>query len=637
MNARRARVGALALALAASGCDLVYPWSKSEPPGTPRGVRASLKSFDAVAVTWSRANGVGAYEVSGRVASGSWRTVGQVSGNTSRVDVALDPSVPDGVALGFRLRAMMGDVWSDWSAEATVTRGLRPAAALTASADAPGLPVRLSWQRGSISATSLVLERRATRSGLEVATWAPLPGVAVSDASYVDSDVGAWTDGARLEYRLRYVLGAAASSDVTATTDAAPPLPPAGLTATATGALGVHLAWTPVSQVATEQVVQRVPHGSGVWADVATLGPAATACDDVVPLEGLYDYRVVARAPGLPDATTPSLVVASATEPFSTATITLPQGVVVDRDAEGTFTLVSDCCATPSVSVPDAGGWTVHTVVPPDQLPASWLSRPYLRAADGTLHLFYVYSDHVGKVSAARDWRDAGGWHTETLPLIPDDTAVDATGALHLVSCASRPFAYATNGSGAWMTELVPHASFFSPDACAIAVGAAGDPRIAYTAFQSTPFGMHVAFLLRDGAGWVEESPLGAAVLPGPEVLRPLAVADGTTLVLDSDSGGMLQLDAYDRTAGGWGAAVRVGTVRGPMSYAVSPDGTRVALGWAQDPGTSNGAGVAVRDGGAWTRTPLAASAQAVGFTAAGKLWAAALVSPGVYVIYDER
>ncbi len=584
---------------------------------------------------WKAEGGVWAYEVSGRVGGGSWVPLGKFLGTTSRFELMLDPEVPEVTKLGFRVRAFIRDVPSQWSDEAVIARGLRPASDLTVEVIAswPTASARLVWIRGSTAAAELVLERRAVRGDVETVPWDRIPGVMVGDVSFMDWGVGAWVDGSRLEYRLRYVLGALESESVAAATNPAPPLPPTGLAASSLGGLTVHLTWTPVSQIPwAQQIVQRTRWGYGDWQNVATLGPSVAAHDDTVPVEGTYQYRITVRATGTLEVSSSPAAVGTPSGPFVPSFVNLP-GVPVYRDADGWFTTAAVASSGLRVYQQDVAGWTTHDIPDPAW---NFLAPSYLRATDGTAHFFYsmFFPD------AAHDWRDAGGWHSELLPFRPTDATIDAAGALHLVTCDfGFDLSYATNGSGIWVSEPIPHSG--TTVKCSIAVGAGGEPQVVYAVARPALPGdlyplVDVQFAVHGVLGWQYEPPPAAAavVAANIEALRLLAVATGTTLIIDGGTDATSELDAYDRGPGGWGAGTRFATVSNRVQGAVSADGTRLAVAWTDVNSFPEPANVAVREAdGAWTTWPLSGSwVNSLGFTPSGKLW----VYTGI-ALYTER
>lgn len=626
------------LMLAASvvaGCDLVYPWSKGSTPASPRSVRAELVSFDEVALDWKAEDGIRAYEVSGRFGDGSWNSFGEYPASSSRVELSLDPAVPEAITLRFRVRGFIGGVPSPWSDEVAIARGLRPASGLTAGVidSWPTVSVQLAWIRGSTTAAELVLERRAVRGTTETVPWERVPGVRVGDVSFTDRGVGGWVDGSRLEYRLRYVLGPFESERVAAATGLAPPLPPTGLAASAPGGLTVHLAWTPISQISwAQQVVQRTPSGLWDWQDVATLGPSVAIHDDTVPVQGAYQYRITVRATDTLETSSSPVQVVTPSGPFVPSLEDLP-GVPVYRSADGSLTTVAIAASGLRVYQQEAGGWTSHDIPDPAW---NFLAPQHLRAPDGTAHFFYS----VSFPGAAHDWRDTGGWHSEALPFRPSDTTIDAGGALHMVACESGfDLSYATNGSGTWVTEPLPHPG--TAVTCSIALGSDGEPRVAYAvarpALPGDPYPLvNVQLVVHGALGWQDApAPASSAVVSSNlEVLRLLAVAGGTTLIIDDGTAATSELEAYDHGPSGWGTGVRLATVTDRVKVAVSADGTRLAVGWSYVDTPLDPANVAVREAdGTWTTWPLSGSwVNSLGFSPAGKLW----IHTGV-ALYTER
>jgi hypothetical protein len=78
-------------------------------------------SRDQVVVAWQPGGGK-TYEVAWRVGTGMWSSLASSSDDGFRYTFVLDPGIPLGTELGFRVRMNRAGTWSDWSPEVTLIR-----------------------------------------------------------------------------------------------------------------------------------------------------------------------------------------------------------------------------------------------------------------------------------------------------------------------------------------------------------------------------------------------------------------------------------------------------------------------------------------------------------------------------------
>ena len=630
---------------------------------TPTDLRAELQGFDSIRIAWTTPAGQDGVQLQGRLAGGAWEAIGDAPPDAIGVEISLRADAPEAADFGFRIRGVKGGSFSEWSAEATVHRGLRPATGLVISSGfGPPPAIGVQWTAGSTQAEAIRVERRIIPRGATPGPWMALPGLALDATSFVDTALDAWVDGADVEYRVTYVKGSEASTPAQGLAGAAPPLAPVGLVASPAGPLSVRLDWTARSTYATKQVVIRAARLAPGEAEVATLGPEVNGWVDTVPEGGTYVYRISARVGDHVNVTNyvadGAPVVGFTSIPgmtLSTSTLVAPGGTKAVRDAAGRFATAAASMYTVSAWRQAGGGWEAHETVLatyPDLSGPGLLLRP-----DGGLELLYRVLFPL-PTTFTREWFD-GAWHAESVSdLQPTDAFVGPGGVLRIVDCQSGLLRHATNASGAWVVETIPVAE--PAQRCAVTTGPAGDVRIAWTSQRPLPPGQGGSptasdlHLVRPGTGgWVDEiAPLGAAAVPvAPSVLRIHAPsADRTVVIFQGFTAGAGGIDvrAVTRDTGTWGAPVSLGIRQfngreESFTSAMSPDGSRIAVAWNgfTTGGCCSPATLAIRGvDGAWTSTILYDTEAwlASGFSPQGKLWVLELspISHLGGILYEE-
>jgi len=632
------------MALAAAVSGLVACGSSDKSVGAPVMIGGQLVTFDDILVTFTPPGRADTIEAEGRLDAGAWESLGSGPGDSNQLSLTLDASAPEDADYSFRVRATRGSATSGWSQVATVHRGVRPATNLQVLAQYDQ-PIQLTWNRGSTQAGVLRLDRRLVAFDGVAGAWSQLASLALDATSYLDADTGHWLDGSSFDYRVVYLKGAAESEPAMASGLQARPLAPVGLVCSPAGETSIRLDWTPRSRYATKQVVVRSPRWGPGSEEVATLPGDAASYVDTVPAPGEYVYFVSARvgdwvnvlnyvADGEPAGgmtAAPGLLL-----PMSW--LAFPGGDQAVRRSDGRFATVAAVQGYPTNSVrtwqQTATGWASRdaTLDGYPQLP-----EPALFSGPGD-RLDLLYGQVLGATWHARF---DGAWSTESLAApFPQDAALDAMGAVHLIACQAGYADYSTNASGAWVTERLPTSVFV--DRCAIAVGTDGRPRVAYTSPQAVPPGQggsstasDLYLLTTTGSAWTEELvPLGAeATQRYGTLLRALAPsADRIVIVYarPSSTVGDVAVGAIERDASGWGTPVAVGQRRSngaPERFAVaaSLDGSRIAIAWngTTYQGSGSPATLAIRSpSGTWTSSSLLETGYgvAIGFSPDGKL-----------------
>ena len=97
---------------------------------TPTDLRAALTSFDTIELTWTTPAGQDGVQLQGRLAGGAWEAIGDAPADAIGLVISLAADAPEAADFGFRIRGVKGGAVSEWSGEATVHRGVRPATGL---------------------------------------------------------------------------------------------------------------------------------------------------------------------------------------------------------------------------------------------------------------------------------------------------------------------------------------------------------------------------------------------------------------------------------------------------------------------------------------------------------------------------
>jgi hypothetical protein len=377
---------------------------------------------------------------------------------------------------------------ADLAAAWLTTPAAIPAApsGLTATA-ASSSQINLAWTSNSTNQTGFVIQRSPNDS-----TWTTLTTTAASATSYSDTTVASATT---YYYRVAATNSAgnsAYTSAASATTLAAIPAAPSGLTATAASASQINLAWTSNSTNQTGFVIQRSPDGS-TWTTVTATAASATSYSDTTVASGTtYYYRVCAtNSAGNSAYTTAASATTPAADPAPTVTISAAGTVSADGTAialsvlgsdllgESSLTYTWSTTGTPpaavsfspndtnaaknatatlskagdyyfQVTITNAAGLstTSDVEVPVDQIPTLTISPPSVTLAAGAQQQFAVSAiDQFGDTvdTSGVTWSvagsDSGAITTSGLYTAPTDNAGDFAVAASLGSYSATAYA----------------------------------------------------------------------------------------------------------------------------------------------------------------------------------------------------
>lgn len=607
-------IGAGVLAgVAALGCGS----TGSEALLAPTGLRVEATTdFDRIELYWNAPAGTfDGFELEGRMGDGAWEQLheGLVPPDVIGVELFLDPATPEATTISFRIRAVRGDARSPYSPEASYRRGVR-APDLSVSSGW-GVGVHLSWVNRSAVADALRLERTARVDGVALGPAEVVP-VAFPAISY--DDTAAWTDCVELSYRLVYSKGQDVSAPSSGITMAALPLAPTSLSVIVASDIAA-VSWTNVSVHAARVEVLRgnAVHWGYNWTEpgaIVALPPGSTSYVDAGLPRGAYSYAVRSSCTGGQVATSPAVgAIAGTWDPFAASALTMPSGGSVARDAVGRWFILRSWLGGAGesgfhFSVPEGAGWETHVRI---ANPGYSASKPLLDA-QGRPHAVYVTVPTAPAAEMFHDWREADGWHTETVAHPSAGSwdapaaAFDADGVLHVVWAEGvDTLRHASNAGGSWSVEEVAVATVTTHGW--LIQARAGGSRLAVV--LSSVYGDPIVLLVRDAGGvWTEETvPTGPVTANVKGDCLPRAfVGSGAEEVLFSGFGS-------DPVAGGWWTVRRDAGVWRPPELVPPPYGQAGCpptaatrdLGRFAFVADSWEAHVAVREAGAWTVHPL--------------------------------
>lgn len=648
-NPFRGAATVVALALAACGSfDVAGPDRPSPPLGLSAGLVQTAPPLVQLEWTAPAGSPPDIIQIELRIAGGPWRPFNAFPGGATGGVVSLPWDTPDGVDVALRIVAVDNGIRSDPTAEVTVPLPVLPA--LNPYLSASGGSIYVSWQRQSVGADAVRVERRLEPVAGDPGPWATVLLGGTDLTSYDDGDLAAWRDGAVYAYRVVYLAGARESAPLEVRSGGGKPLTPIASAETVSGS--VHISWTYPGAAPVRIRITKT--GLGVFGtELAWVDPPATSYDDVGPAPALWTYGVQAILPGNPwwDALTssdPVEVPALVPDPalagvLDARMVEMPAATLAARGPGGGFALVRAFPEPLTTFAEEGGAWV------------SWAAPSGTRASfpgvavDGAAAPHFFYEVATGTWNA---WwrlehrvRTGGAWSVDVGGVIsapgvdPSSSALDAAGDPHFewqdYGGGSLPISWAVRRDGTWSSENLPPPWDGLMRTGPLATDPAGEPGLLA--------GSGPVQLLRHAAGTWSADPLpDSATWVSSFVSRLHLPAADRAIVAGYAFGplGEEQFWVLERDSVGWKAAERVPlSGAGPFGQvysAVSPDGARVALATSGQ--------VAVRTGGAWTTLPLVAvpGGATLGFTPAGKLWVlqglgtASAAERAAYVLYDE-
>ena len=259
-------------------------------PNAPSALSANASSSSTVQLAWVDNSGnETSFRIERKTGSGAFSEIGTVNANsTSYTDNGLQPNT----AYSYRVRAQNAVGNSGYTNTATATtNNTQPNAPSALSANASSSStVQLAWVDNSGNETSFRIERKTGSSAFsEIGT------VNANSTSYTDNGLQPNT---AYNYRVRAqnaVGNSGYSNTATATTNNTLPNAPSALSASASSASVIQLAWTDNSDNETSFRIERKA-GSGAFSEIGTVNANSTSyTDNELQPNTAYSYRVRAK------------------------------------------------------------------------------------------------------------------------------------------------------------------------------------------------------------------------------------------------------------------------------------------------------------------------------------------------------
>ena len=259
-------------------------------PEGPTGPTAVATGPSTVALNWvDESDEETRFEIERREgADGSWNQVAALDPNSTTFgDVGLTPNT----TYHYRVRACNDVGCSGFSDEADATTHEAPPGAPSGLIASPtgSTTVSLTWTDGSDNETRFEIERKTGPAG----DWIL---VRISDPDAVAFGDTGLTPNTAYAYRVRACNGvscSAYSNEASTVTNEVAPEAPTGLGAVATGSATVELTWTDASDNEARFEVERKEGAEGIWSQIGTPNPDATAYGDTgLTPNTTYVYRV---------------------------------------------------------------------------------------------------------------------------------------------------------------------------------------------------------------------------------------------------------------------------------------------------------------------------------------------------------
>ncbi len=289
--------------------------SATTVPAAPATLTATAASTTQINLSWSDVSGETGFKIERKTGSGG--TYAQIATTATGVITFSDTGLTSSTNYYYRVRATGASGDSAYSPEANATTLTVPPSApatLTATA-ASSSQINLSWADVSTE-TGFKIERKTGSGG----TYAQIATVGANVTTYNDTGLTASTI---YFYRVRATNAGGDSSyspEASATTLAAVPPTPTGLTASTASTTQINLSWTDVSGE-TGYKVERKTGSGGTYAQIGTTAANVTTYNDTGLTAGtIYYYRV--RATNASGDSAYSSEVNTATLTLAPATLT---------------------------------------------------------------------------------------------------------------------------------------------------------------------------------------------------------------------------------------------------------------------------------------------------------------------------
>jgi len=284
--------------------------SNSQLPLLPP-AQFTASSYDAqtIKLTWIYPSmEFDGYTLEGRIGAGDFQPINTelIPYYVGSITLTLDTTFPDLVTYSFRIRTVKGGVNSGYSNVAAYERPLLPPSGLTATYSESLAGISLKWERNSLTADGVQLERIVqNESGVTVGDWTVVTLTDPLATTYLDTNV---QDGYKYNYRVKNMKGALGSQAAVLTlpvvfSSVAPPsfiklnLNPEETAFDVTWGIASSATDTTLLERKESNAVGTVIAG---WTELARVIPAVTTFHDSTVLDGRnYAYRVTSLRNGL--------------------------------------------------------------------------------------------------------------------------------------------------------------------------------------------------------------------------------------------------------------------------------------------------------------------------------------------------
>ncbi|WP_243303352.1 fibronectin type III domain-containing protein [Geothrix oryzisoli] len=458
---KRAWGFALAFCLFLIGCGGGGGSSSPAAPVAPQLSATYDPAQTQITLTWTQASGnIDGYNLEFRVGSGTYTLINSspIFSSATTVILTFKATPPELTTFDFRIYTVAGGVNGPYSNVAEIKTPLLPPTYLTATYSLADGGILITWETLSLLTDRYVLERATCdTAGAPTGAWASLSLPNPAATSFVDKAVA---ESQGYLYRVTAWSGTTSSTTRGPSLRAAPP--PLAPTAFAGQALpgAVGLTWVNQSRTATQIQITRVASGGyGPTVLVATLPGTSTSFQDTSLPLGYYLYTI-SVSDGQQATTGPTLYAAPANPanaPSLTATVQTADLSV------GCFALSPD------------GLWALGTSSPFTVLPAPWgtwpawappasvyygLKDPLRLDAQSRPHALYAIQT-ASATALNHAWFDGSAWITEVIAQAPlTDTLsfagpywLDQTGSPQALLYTAAGLRYTRKVAGAWVQE----------------------------------------------------------------------------------------------------------------------------------------------------------------------------------------
>jgi len=252
----------------------------------PSNLSASAVSYKQVTLTWTdNSSEETGFEIERKTGAGG--TYARITTASANATSYTNTGLTQGTEYFYRVRAVSGSNYSQYSNEISVTTQTLPAPSNLTATPLSSSQIRLTWTDNSSDETYFYIEYKTTGNFIS------LGSVAANTTTYTHSNLA---QGTTYTYRVKAYntsnnIYSAYSDEVLATTPVLPP--PSALSATAFSSTQIQLAWTDNSTDETNFHIERKTGAEGAYSQIASVGANVTTYADTGLTQNTeYYYRV---------------------------------------------------------------------------------------------------------------------------------------------------------------------------------------------------------------------------------------------------------------------------------------------------------------------------------------------------------